>query len=94
MRVGGNVMAANLIQQVPAIYPEKAREYQLTGVVVLEAEINKDGKVESLKVITGHPLFVQPSLDAVKQWIYRPVLVNGQAVDVVTTITLNFSYKD
>jgi protein TonB len=56
---------------------------------VLETNINKDGRVEIASVITRHPLLNQAAIDAVKQWVYRPVLLNGQPVDIVTTITVN-----
>ena len=92
-RVGGNVIAANLISQVEPVYPELARQARIQGVVVLEAEISREGTVENLKVVTGHPLLTQAALDAVKQWRYKPIMLNGQPVPVVTTITVNFAFS-
>jgi len=80
-----------LISQVTPNYPAVAKEAGIQGVVVLEAEISKQGAVENLSVISGHPLLIQAAIDAVKQWRYRPVLVNNEAVPVVTTVTVNFA---
>jgi len=91
-RVGGNVIAANLISQVKPAYPQLARQARISGVVVLEAEINKEGSIENLKVITGHPLLIQAAIAAVKQWRYKPTLLNSEPVAVVTTITVNFAF--
>ena len=91
MRIGGNVAASYVIREVPPIYPQAAKDSHIQGVVVLEVQINKDGLVDNLKVITGHPLLVQAAIDAVRQWTYKPVLLNGQPVDFVTTVTVNFA---
>jgi len=55
--------------------------------------INKEGSIESLRVITGHPLLNQAALDAVKQWRYRPTMLNGERVEVITTVTVTFSLR-
>jgi protein TonB len=68
-----------------------ARQARIQGTVKLEADISKDGTIENLKVISGHPLLIQAALDAVKQWRYQPTLLNGVAVEVVTTIDVNFT---
>ena len=91
VRVGGNVQAANLIRQIKPPYPPLARQARIQGQVVLEAIINKQGSVENLRVISGHPLLIQSALDAVKQWKYKPTLLNGEPVDVITTVTVNFN---
>jgi TonB family protein len=91
VRVGGNVIARNLIQKVDPVYPDSAKAAGIQGVVVLEAEISKDGKVENLRAVTGHPLLIQAAMDAVSQWEYRPIMLNSAAVDVVTTISVNFT---
>jgi TonB family protein len=93
IRVGGNVIATNLISQVKPIYPTLAKETRVEGMVILEAEIDKDGSIENLKVISGHPLLVQAAIDAVKQWRYKPTMMNGEAVAVVTTISVNFAFS-
>lgn len=67
IRVGGNVQSANLIHQVPPRYPEEAKAARIQGVVVLEAGINKEGTVDSLRVIAGHPLLAPAAMEAVTQ---------------------------
>jgi protein TonB len=89
--VGGNVQAANLINQVRPVYPPLAKQARISGVVELSAIIGKDGRVQDLKVVRGHPLLVQAALDAVKNWVYRPTLLNGEPVEVSTTIDVNFT---
>src|SRR3989442_14036538 len=74
IRRGGNVQAANLIYQVNPVYPPLARQIRVQGVVGMEAGINKEVAIESLRVISGHPLLNQAALDAVKQWRYRPTM--------------------
>jgi TonB family protein len=91
IRVGGNVQANNLIAQVRPVYPPTAKAAAIQGVVKLEATIGPDGKVEDLKVISGHPLLVQAALEAVKDWVYRPTLLNGNPVTVETAIDINFT---
>lgn len=91
IRVGGNVQQANLISSPKPIYPPLAKSARIQGSVVLEAVISKMGTVENLTVLSGHPLLVQSALDAVKQWRYRPTMLNGEPVEVITTITVNFS---
>jgi TonB family protein len=94
VRVGGNVAASNLVQQVNPEYPPLAKQARIQGVVVLEAVISAEGIVTGLQVVTGHPLLIQSAMDAVKQWVYRPTLLNGQPIEVVTTITVNFSFQE
>jgi protein TonB len=91
IRVGGNVQAANLINQVRPAYPPLAKQARISGTVELSAVIGKDGRVQDLKVVRGHPLLVQAALDAVKQWVYKPTLLNGEPVEVSTTIDVNFT---
>ena len=94
IRVGGNVQADNLISQTRPEYPALAKQARIQGVVELEAIIGKDGHVMNLSVVRGHPLLVQAALDAVKDWVYKPTLLNGQPVEVQTTIDVNFSLSD
>jgi protein TonB len=91
VRVGGQVQSARLVNQARPVYPPLARQARVQGTVRLEAVINKDGVIEELKVISGHPLLVQAALDAVQQWRYQPTLLNGVAVEVITTIDVNFT---
>jgi protein TonB len=91
VKQGGNVTAASILQQTKPVYPALARQARIQGNVVLHAIIDKDGKVAQLEVISGHPLLVQSALDAVKQWRYKPTLLNGDPVEVDTTITVTFT---
>jgi len=93
IRVGGNVIATHLISQVKPTYPALAKTARVQGVVVLEAKIDKDGSVATLKVLSGHPLLVQAAIDGVKQWRYTPTISNGEPVAVVTTIAVNFAFR-
>jgi len=93
LRVGGNVAQASLLTQVKPVYPPLAKQARIQGVVLLEAVISKDGAIDNLRVISGHPLLTQAAIDAVKQWRYKPTLLNGEPVEVVTTITVNFAFS-
>jgi TonB family protein len=90
-RIGSNVMAANLISAERPVYPPLAKMARQQGTVKFEATIGKDGKMENLSVVSGPPLLIPAALDAVKQWVYKPTLLNGAPVEVVTTIDVNFS---
>jgi protein TonB len=89
--VGGIVQAAKLVRQPKPVYPEPARRVRIQGVVKLHALISKEGTIEDLKVVSGHPLLVLSALEAVKQWAYQPTLLNGEPVEVETDIDLNFT---
>ena len=93
IRVSSGPYAAELIHQVLPVYPAIARITRTQGVVVLEALITREGAVDSLRVISGHQLLIQAALDAVRQWRYRPTLLNGDPVEVVTTVTVNFTLQ-
>jgi periplasmic protein TonB len=90
IKQGGVVTAASILSQTRPVYPALARQARIQGSVVLHAIIGRDGRVAQLEVISGHPLLVQAALDAVKQWLYKPTLLNGDAVEVDTTITVTF----
>jgi protein TonB len=89
--VGGNVQAAHLVNRVQPVYPPLARQTRICGTVKLHAIIGKNGAVEQLQVVSGHPLLVQSALDAVRQWRYQPTLLNGEPVEVDTEIDVIFS---
>jgi protein TonB len=94
IRVGGIVSAARLIYQPKPEYPEFAKMTRTEGVVEFEAVIGKDGTIEELKVLRGHPLLVKAALDAVRRWRYQPTLLNGEPIEVVTEITVNFKLAE
>jgi periplasmic protein TonB len=91
IRQGGSVQAALLINRVQPVYPPLARQTRIAGTVRLHAIISKQGSVESLEVLSGHPLLVRAAMDAVQQWKYKPTLLNGEPVEVDTTIDVIFS---
>lgn len=91
IKQGGQVQAANLINRVQPQYPPLARQARIQGVVKLHAIIGKDGTVRELQMISGHPLLTAAALDAVRQWRYRPTLLNGEPVEVDTTVEVIFS---
>jgi protein TonB len=91
IRVGGNVQQAKLIRQPKPIYPPLAKQARISGVVHLNAIIGKDGTIQNLTVAGGHPLLVPAAMEAVKQWVYAPTLLNGEPVEVVTQIDVNFT---
>lgn len=90
IRVGGNVTAAKIIARVTPQYPERARKEHLEGTVRLHAFIGKDGDIKSLNVIKGYCSLAEASLDAVRKWRYQPTLLNGQPVEVDTTVDVIF----
>ena len=90
IRMGGNVTAARILSRVPPHYPEVARREHLQGTVKLHALIGKDGEIKHLNVITGYCSLAEASLEAVREWRYTPTLINGQPVDVDTTIDVIF----
>ena len=91
IRQGGNAMVAALKTKVQPEYPEEARKKGIAGTVRLHAIIARDGSVAQLEVISGDQLLVKSALDAVRQWKYRPTLLNGEPVEVDTTIDVIFS---
>ena len=80
-----------LIRQIKPLYPVPARMARIQGAVVLVAIISREGTIESLRVTRGNPMLAPAALDAVRQWRYRPYILNGQAVEVETEVTVNFT---
>ena len=80
-----------LIRHVRPRYPALAKQARIQGTVILEAIINKQGAVENLRVVKGHPLLIQSALEAVEQWRYKPTVLGGVPVEVITRITVNFN---
>lgn len=91
LRISSGVQASKLISQPKPIYPPIARQARVFGEVVLQAVISKNGTVENLKVIKGHPMLTQSALDAVSKWRYQPTILNGEPVEVDTQIIVNFN---
>ena len=90
VRVGGTIPAPTKTKDVVPIYPPEALQARVSGIVILEAIIGEDGKMRSVTVIRSVPLLDQAAINAVMQWEYTPTFVNGVAVPVVITVTVNF----
>ena len=91
IRVGTGAAEAKLINKVTPPYPSLAKAARIQGSVEFSAVISKDGNIENLQLVRGHPLLVTAAKDAVLQWKYRPTLLNGQPVEVITQIVVNFT---
>jgi TonB family protein len=91
VRVSQGLTQGMVVAKVPPIYPSDARAARIQGSVVIAVIIGKDGNIQNERLISGHPLLAPAAMDAVKQWKYRPYLLNGQAVEVDTQITVNFT---
>ena len=91
IRIGGNIQQTKLVRQPHPVYPPEAKAARVQGTVKLQATIGKDGTVQSLEVLSGDPLLVPAALEAVKQWVYQPTLLNGDPVEVLTQIDVNFT---
>ena len=91
LRVSGGVQSANCLSCPKPPYPPLARQARVQGAVVLSATISKNGTVEGLNIVSGHPMLRQGVLETVKNWRYKPTYLNGEPVEVETTITVNFN---
>jgi periplasmic protein TonB len=85
-----SMLQGSLIRRVEPVYPPLARNARIQGPVVLEAVIGKNGGMENLRLISGHPMLTQAAIQAVSQWLYKPYILNGEAIEVETQITVNF----
>jgi len=90
VRLGGDVIAARALYQPRPVYPPLAIMARIQGTVVLQAILARDGTIQDLKVLSGHPLLVRAAIDAVKTWRYQPTLLNAEPVEVLTEIDVNF----
>src|SRR5262245_14995408 len=93
VRVGGIVQQANLIYQVKPEYPPLARQVHAQGAVLIEAIVSKDGSVRDVRIISGHPLLTEAAKVAVQQWRYKPTFLNGEPIEVITTVTVTFALQ-
>ena len=94
IRVSAAVQAAKLVTKIAPEYPGLATVAQVQGVVRLSVIIDSAGRVANTFVLAGHPLLIDAALTAVKQWVYRPTIVNGKAVEVVTEVEVEFFRLD
>ena len=88
--VDSKVMEGSVTHRIEPEYPQLARMGHIQGMVILSATIGKDGRIHNLKPLCGPPVLVNASMDAIKQWRYRPYMVDGQPVEVETTIKTQF----
>ncbi len=91
IRVGGNLQAMNLIRKVTPLYPPEAKMARIQGIVRFTATIAKDGSILNLELVSGHPLLADSAREAVSQWVYKPTLLNGSPVEVITQIDVNYT---
>jgi protein TonB len=91
VRVSTGVATGLLIKRVTPNYPQLAKQARIQGHVILQAEISKDGTIQNLQLISGHPMLAPAAIEAVKQWRYKPYLLNGEPVAVETQVDVNFS---
>jgi len=94
VRVGQNVMAAQVDTKVAPAYPPLARQARIQGMVVLKVQISKTGDVENIQLFSGHPMLAPSAIEAVKQWKYKPYLLNGEPIEVETNVTVNFTLPE
>ena len=90
VRVGGQIKEPKQLKRVQPVYPDIAKQARVQGVVILECTISPQGKVTDVKVLRGIPLLDASAIEAVKQWVYTPTLLNGVPVPVIMTVTVNF----
>ncbi|MBS1851056.1 MAG: energy transducer TonB [Acidobacteria bacterium] len=94
IRVSQGVTKGLLVRKVEPIYPKIAAAARIQGIVVLSAVISKTGEIQNLEAVSGHPMLVPAAIAAVKQWQYRPFLLNGEPLEVETTVTVTFQLSN
>jgi periplasmic protein TonB len=93
VRIGGQIKEPKRIRYVQPTYPDLAVQSRVSALVILEAEVDTRGHVRATKVLRGHPLFDEAAVEAVKQWRYQPLLLNGEPTGFVLTVTINFNLQ-
>jgi len=93
VRVSQGVTKGMVVYRIEPTYPPLARQARIQGVVVLTAMIDRDGNIQNLRLVSGHPMLAPAAIDAVKHWRYKPFLLNGQPVEVETTVTVTFQLQ-
>ena len=90
LKIGGHVLEAKLLNRVIPVYPPLAKATRTQGLVQLVGVIGRDGTVQRLEVVSGHPMLAKAALEAVRQWLYRPTLLNGEPTEVIAPIEVRF----
>jgi len=93
VRIGGQLLPPRIMRKVDPVYPDLAVSARIGAMVVLEAEVDTRGYVKFAKVLSGHPLFDAAALEAVRQWRYQPLLLNGQPTGFILSVVINFNLK-
>jgi protein TonB len=93
VRVGGLIKTPKLLKKVDPVYPELAKQARVGALIVLEATVDESGHVQEVRVLRSSPLFDEPAVEAVKQWSYRPLLLNGIPTPFIVSVTLNFHFQ-
>jgi protein TonB len=93
VRIGGQIKEPKKIRHVAPVYPDLAVQSRVSALVILEAEVDTRGAVRDAKILRGHPLFDEAAVEAVKQWRYQPLLLNGEPTGFVLTVTINFNLQ-
>lgn len=91
IRIGGNVAKSQLKHRVQPQYPQEARDNRIQGTVRLHVVLSTSGKIQQLDVVSGDPILAKAAAEAVRQWLYKPMLLNGEPVEVDTTVDVVFS---
>lgn len=91
LRVTSELQMAKVLRKVIPEYPALARSARISGVVRLIGIIGKDGTIQNLQLVSGHPLLAHAALEAVRQWVYKPTLLDGKPVEVIAPIEVNFT---
>ena len=91
VRVGGMLVAPKILKKVPPVYPDLAKTARVGGIVIMEAVVGVDGRVADVKVLRGHPLLDQAAVEAVRQWRYQPLLLNGVPNEFILSVTVVFN---
>jgi TonB family protein len=91
VRISSGVAQGLLVTKVPPQYPQDAKDQRIQGVVVMKVIVDKEGNVENIQLVSGHPLLAPPAIEAVQQWKYKPYLLNGLPVEVETQVQVNFT---
>ncbi len=94
VRISESAESTLIVKKVDPVYPVLARQARIQGSVILQVEISKSGDVENVQLYSGHPMLATAAIDAVKQWKYKPNLLNGQPVEVETRVTVNFTLPE
>ncbi len=94
VRVGGDIKEPKKIKDAKPVYPPLAQTAKISGIVIIEAIIAKDGSIRDAKILRGLPMLTDAALEAVRQWRYTPTTLNGVPVEVVMTVTVNFTLNE